>query len=79
MSVLRVIGGTPAAPKGDADVIAFLETALKRARRGDIKGVVLLAEDAEGVGYEVAGIQDRFRVSGFLFHALYQLQHNQPE
>lgn len=65
----------PLAPVGpDPDVIKFLEETLDGARKGDVTGVLLLVQDANGVAYRVAGIKDRFKITGFLYHAMHLLQ-----
>lgn len=63
------------APKPNQDVIEYLETTLKQARAGEITGVIIMTQGPSGhLHYAVAGIHDRFQVSGWLFNALVKLQ-----
>jgi hypothetical protein len=61
-------------PACDPDIIKYLEASLERAKAGELLGILLLEEDATGIGYKTAGINDRYKTSGFLFHALHKLQ-----
>ncbi len=58
----------------DADVVDMLEKALEKARDGELRGILLLGQDSGGVSYSIAGIKDRFLVTGFLAHAMHKLQ-----
>lgn len=59
----------------DPDLIRYLEAALERARSGEIVGVLMLQQDVTGcVRYTIANIKDRFKVLGFLSHAMHSLQ-----
>lgn len=59
----------------DRDLVAFLEEALENARSGELTGILLVDQMRDGkVGYATAGITDRYKVAGYLFHALHKLQ-----
>ena len=71
MSELRLLSH----PDPVSDVVKFLEQALADAQSGELTGIVLLDQMRNGkVGYATAGIADRYKVSGYLFHALHKLQ-----
>jgi hypothetical protein len=66
---------TQLAPKRAVpEVVEYLEAALVRARAGEVTGVLILTQDAEGLAYSVAGISNRYTVSGWLMYAIFQLQ-----
>lgn len=59
----------------DPDVVVFLEETLAKAKTGEVSGVLLVEQDRQGgVAYSVAGVTNRYMVSGLLFHALHKLQ-----
>jgi hypothetical protein len=58
----------------DPDVVEYLQRALDEAKAGEITGVMILAQDPDGVRYGLAGIKDRFAVIGWLSHAMHKLQ-----
>lgn len=61
------------------DVVKFLEEALAIAMRGETTGVLILEQKTAGaLSYSVAGIADRYKVSGLLFHAIHKLQSDLP-
>lgn len=60
--------------KPDPDVVTYLERVLEAARAGEITGVLILAQDAGGVSYGIAGLEGRYTVLGFLSHAMHRLQ-----
>jgi 1,4-dihydroxy-2-naphthoyl-CoA synthase len=63
------------APKPNADVVEFLERILQQARAGELVGTIILTQGTDGhLHYAVAGIHDRFQVTGWLFNALVKLQ-----
>jgi hypothetical protein len=55
------------------EVVEFLEAVLERARAGELTGVLILAQDSKGLSYSVAGINDRYVVTGWLMHAIVKL------
>lgn len=62
-------------PSGNPDVVKFLEEALVDAKSGELTGIVLIDQTRDGkVGYATAGVTDRYKVAGYLFHALHKLQ-----
>lgn len=61
------------------EVVEYLERALARAKAGDTFGVMILQQDADGLGFAIAGIDDRFTVAGWLLHAIHKLQTDPPE
>lgn len=67
--------GELVALKRDADplIVEYLEAVLTEAREGKTTGVLILAQDAEGLRYSIAGITERFEVIGWLSHAIYKL------
>lgn len=58
----------------DPDVVGFLRDMLEQAEAGEIRGVLVVAQHAADVSWRVAGIEDRFRVTGYLLHAIHRLQ-----
>lgn len=76
---LRAINTPAVSEKADADVVAFLESALARARAGEIRGAVLITEDFDrdderhGSNWSVAGVKDRWKVIGYLTWAIHKL------
>lgn len=58
----------------DPDVVAYLKDMLARAESGDVTGVLVVAQEGEGVTYTIAGIRDRMTVLGYLSHAMHKLQ-----
>jgi hypothetical protein len=62
--------------KPDPDVVAYLEGALARARAGETVGVLILEQSApnQSCKYSTAGLDDRFKVMGYLMHAIANLQ-----
>ena len=60
--------------KPDADVVEFLREILAKAEAGEVRGVLIVAQDSTEVTWRVAGIEDRFRTIGYLTHAIHQLQ-----
>lgn len=68
---LRSIGGR----KPDPEVVSFLEGVLEAARAGEVTGVLVLSQELDGsLKYTIAGIKDRFTVTGWLYHAMHRLQ-----
>ena len=70
MSAIRLL--KPIEP--EPNVVRYLEEALEDARSGKLRGIVLMARDANGLSYTVAGVEDRFAVVGYLTNAIYKLQ-----
>lgn len=66
-------------PKVDSEVVEYLEDALRKARAGEISGVLILSQNAGGLGYAIAGINDRFTTAGWLYHAMHKLQTDPPK
>ena len=57
--------------KADREVVEYLETVLERARRGETSGVLILEQRGDGCSWCCSGLGDRFRVIGYLAHAMY--------
>ena len=60
----------------DPDVVAILEQALEDAKNGEVSGVLLLEQRPGGSRYHLAGIEDRFAQTGYLYHVLHRLQYD---
>ncbi len=56
------------------ELVEYLESALERAKAGELLGVLMLQRDDDGLAYSVCGIKDRYEATGYLFHLLYKLQ-----
>jgi hypothetical protein len=62
-------------PRVDAGTVELLEEALAMAKEGMVTGVTLCIErNDRSVAYSHAGITDRWKLSGMLYHALHKLQ-----
>jgi len=60
--------------KPHQDVVEFLREMLEQAEAGEIRGVVVIAQGTTDVSWRVAGVDDRFRLIGYLMHAIHNLQ-----
>lgn len=61
--------------QADPKVVSYLESILEEARAGRVRGVLVVEQRDDGfIGYTTAGLEDRFRLTGVLFHALHKLQ-----
>lgn len=65
-------------PKPDLEIVARLEELLARAKSGEDFGFLILTQDKSGITYNVAGVRDRYKVLGWLSHAMYKLQSDGP-
>ena len=67
MGELKVLKKEPLAEKANGDVVQFLEISLKRARAGEIDGVLIVEHEHSGdVIYSTTGIENRWEVIGYL-------------
>lgn len=65
----------PLGVEPDVGMIEHLEELLKRARAGEIMGVLTVAQDTMGAAqYSVQNMRNRFEILGYLSHAMHQLQ-----
>jgi hypothetical protein len=55
------------------EVVEYLESALARAKAGEVNAILLVARDPDGVTYATAGIDDRWTVLGWLQYASHKL------
>lgn len=70
----------PVKKKKVEEVVDILRNALVRAEAGEITGIMFVEEEPDGkASYSVAGLEDRFKVSGYLFYALQRLQYDDPK
>lgn len=62
-------------PRVDPAVVEFLESALDKAKSGEVSGIVLVERTATDLIYSSVGIPDRWLAVGVLTHAIHKLLH----
>jgi hypothetical protein len=66
---------TTAQPLVDRSVVAKLEEILAEAKKGEITGFAMVTQDqVRAASYITQGLNDRYTITGYLFHLLWKLQ-----
>lgn len=73
MGELKVLNRTPATDDASRDVIEVLETALVRARKGELKGIVLIEKAVSESNYVTSGVDNRWELIGYLNYCIHCL------
>ncbi len=72
--------GLAKSPEPNKEVVELLEEALERAKKGETTGLLMLEQEGDGVvSYSIAGIKDRFKVTGYMYHAIFKLQNDKSD
>lgn len=58
----------------DPDVEKFVEELLAEVKAGTTRGICIVTQGPDGIGYTTAGLKNRLEITGFLFYALNRLQ-----
>lgn len=61
----------------DPDVLKYAEELVAEIKSGKVTGFVMVTQEPlRGAQYVVAGLKDRFHVTGFIWHMMHCLQSN---
>lgn len=58
----------------DPDVERFVEELLEEVKSGATRGICIVTQGPDGIGYATAGLKNRLEISGFLYYTLHRLQ-----